>query len=468
MKCYNCGFSLSEKSYCTSCGKDVSLYKKIMYTSNLFYNQGLEKANVRDLSGAINSLKQSLKFNRNNIMARNLLGLVYFEMGQTVEALREWVISKNISGEKNIADDYLDAIQHNQTRFNTIGYTITKYNKALDYCRQDGKDLAIIQLKKVLSTNPKFVQAHQLLALLYLDMGNLEGARRELNKCLKIDINNTKALRLLKEVALLEEQAGEKAPKKKRKEKEPEVHKYQSGNETIIQPINEKEVFNMHTVVNLIVGLAIGIGIAYFLILPARIQQEKAIVTEQLNEVSQQVVSKSATIVELEQQVQDALALTQTLQAEVDGYIGSNGKLELMNHLLNATYLYLTSPTQVEDIAYSLELITQDYLDTQASDEFITLYEYLIVQVGDSVADNYYTIGYDYYKAEDYANAIVNLEKAYRYDGTNGEALYNLANSYVQVGEFELAATSYEEVIEKFPGTEKARKSQEYLDALDT
>ena len=83
MFCYNCGCHLSEHDFCTSCGADVSLYKKIMCMSNRFYNDGLEKAGVRDLTGAINSLRQSLKFNKNNIEARNLLGLVYYERGET-------------------------------------------------------------------------------------------------------------------------------------------------------------------------------------------------------------------------------------------------------------------------------------------------------------------------------------------------------------------------------------------------
>ena len=120
MKCFNCGCSLSEKSFCTGCGIDVSLYKKIMYISNRYYNDGLDKANVRDLSGAVVSLRQSLKFNKNHIEARNLLGLVYFEMGDVVAALSEWVISKNFRPNKNIADDYINAVQENTTRLETI------------------------------------------------------------------------------------------------------------------------------------------------------------------------------------------------------------------------------------------------------------------------------------------------------------------------------------------------------------
>ena len=111
MYCYNCGCRLSEHDFCTSCGVDVARYKQIVYASNMYYNDGLAKAKVRDLSGAVTSLRQSLKFNKNNVDARNLLGLVYFEMGEAVPALCEWIISKNLKPEKNVADDYINMIQ---------------------------------------------------------------------------------------------------------------------------------------------------------------------------------------------------------------------------------------------------------------------------------------------------------------------------------------------------------------------
>ena len=82
--------------------------KKLNYLSNQWYNDGLKKANIRDLSGAITSLKKSLQFNRDNVNARNLLGLCYYGRGEVVEALVEWVISKNYQPEDNRADFYLD------------------------------------------------------------------------------------------------------------------------------------------------------------------------------------------------------------------------------------------------------------------------------------------------------------------------------------------------------------------------
>ena len=59
MRCYNCGCRLSEQDFCTNCGADVTLYKKIMRVSNMYYNEGLEKAGVRDLTGAVTSRGRS-------------------------------------------------------------------------------------------------------------------------------------------------------------------------------------------------------------------------------------------------------------------------------------------------------------------------------------------------------------------------------------------------------------------------
>ena len=67
----------------------MNCYKKIIQFSNYFYNEGLEKAKVRDLTGAIECLCKSLRFFKGNIKARNLLGLVYFGHYQPF-------ISKNI------------------------------------------------------------------------------------------------------------------------------------------------------------------------------------------------------------------------------------------------------------------------------------------------------------------------------------------------------------------------------------
>ena len=150
------------------------------------------------MSGAIQSLRKSLRFNKANTQARNLLGLIYYETGEVVDALSEWVLSRSLSPEGNPAE-YLEEIQSNRSQLNAVNQTIKKYNQALLYCQQDSKDLAIIQLKKVLSMNPGLVKGYQLLALLYMEEGKYELAKKELRMAAEIDTNNVTTLRYLRE-----------------------------------------------------------------------------------------------------------------------------------------------------------------------------------------------------------------------------------------------------------------------------
>ena len=54
------------------------IYTRIVYKSNALYNEGLKKAQVRDLSGAIVSLRGALSLNKKNTNARNFAILFIF------------------------------------------------------------------------------------------------------------------------------------------------------------------------------------------------------------------------------------------------------------------------------------------------------------------------------------------------------------------------------------------------------
>lgn len=461
MICYNCGCRLSEKNFCTGCGADVTLYKKIMFASNRFYNEGLDKASVRDLSGAITSLRESLKLNKNNIEARNLLGLVYYERGEVVAALSEWVISKNIKEDKNIADDYINMIQNNPGRLDTFNQTVKKYNQALLYCQQDSLDLAVIQLKKVLSMNPRFLQARQLLSLLYINNQDWDKAKKELDKCIKIDANNTMTLRYIKEVEAMMPSEEERVKKKK------EAIVYQSGNDTVIQPVGKKEIVGFQTLLNIIIGVVIGVGVAWYLVVPARVQHAQSQVNEQLKSVSEQLDAKTVQVDELTQQINDLTKEKDSLSSSLNEAQGVNVAVEANTDLIEAALMYMNKTADEQTIAEELELIDQDYLDNDATESFKTLYQTILEAVGPVVAKGYYNTGYEAFRTEEYDTAIENLEKAFKYDATNGEALYNLAQSYNRSGDTDKAVETYKKVIELFPNTEKARKSENYIKELE-
>lgn len=468
MFCYNCGCHLSEHDYCTACGVDVALYKKIMYVSNLYYNEGLERAGVRDLSGAVNSLRQSLKFNKENIEARNLLGLVYFEMGEVVAALSEWVISKNLRPEKNIADDYIGMVQSNATRLDSINQTIKKYNQAYTYCLQDSKDLAVIQLKKVLSLNPKFIRAHQLLALLYMDNEQWEQAKRELNRCLRIDRNNTLSLRYLQEVELMLAPDESDSKVNRHKREKVESLRYQSDNEIIIQPANVKESKNggLATLINIVIGLVIGGAAVYFLAVPAAQSAARDEAKQDVVEIANQLDVKTAQIKELETQIANLQSQNDNLTQDLNGYEGAGGTLQTIDSLLTAATTYLETQ-DLQQTALSLEAISSSVNVEDTSEAFQKLYDTLLQSIGPELSLTYREEGYTAYRNKDYIMAIDSLKRAVYYDETNGEALFDLANAYRLNENLPEAKETFDQVIELFPDTEWARKAKQLREGLE-
>lgn len=465
MQCYNCGAQLSEKDFCTNCGVDVSNYKKLISFSNYYYNEGLDKAGVRDLSGAAESLKRCLKFNKYHIEARNLLGLVYFEMGEPVAALSEWVISKNLRPEKNVADDYIASIQKSPAQLEAINQKSKKFNQALSYCYQNSKDLAIIQLKKILSDSPNFVQAHLLLALLYMDAGEWEKARKELNRCLRIDTANTTALRYMKEVegALKVEEEGRTS----RKNRSDDIVKYQSGNEMIIQPVNALEPKkNVGWIWMGIAGLCVGLAISWFLILPARVQSAQAVLNDKITSIAEEMDRKNSEIAGLTQQVDSLAKENSDLMKQTEALAGADGKMSTAEALLKAAYLYLEDPDS-EELPDAIDQIDREAMENPEMSETVrSLYAKLLEKTGTNLAKSYYDVGYKAYQASDFETAIENLKKAVGYDADNEEALFALGNSYKEKGNKKLAIETYEKVVELFPGTEKARQAEKYIKEL--
>lgn len=205
MNCPRCNALVAfSKNRCDNCGQDLRNYWKIVSLSNIYYNKALGQAKIRDLTGAVASLKQSLQFNKLNTNARNLLGLIYYEEGEIVSALSEWVISKHYQESNNDADMYINEVQANPNKLEMHSQTIRKYNSALFSAQHGDEDMAIIQLKKVVNLNPKFIRANQLLALLYMMSDKKDGKTRALkilNNIIKVDITNTTTLRYLQELS---------------------------------------------------------------------------------------------------------------------------------------------------------------------------------------------------------------------------------------------------------------------------
>ena len=318
--------------------------KKFLYQSNYWYNDGLKKAQIRDMSGAIVSLRRSLQYNRENIAARNLLGLVYYGIGEVAEALVEWIISKNFRPRDNIANEYIKNVQASANELEVINQAVKKYNQCIGYCQQNSEDLAVIQLKQVISAHPTFLKAYQLLALLYLHSEQYSRAKQILKTARKLDTENPMTLRYLHELTRQRTRKG-KRPEKKRRE---DAVEYSLGNETIIQPRHSalREAAGHLAVANLFIGAAIGAAIIWFLVAPAVNQSRSERLNNQMREYSEQITSLEAqisaqtrTLDNYRSQGEDAEAQVQQAQNTVDGY---ENLMSVSDQYDNGGYTYVT------------------------------------------------------------------------------------------------------------------------------
>ena len=451
MICYRCNHEAGNAAVCPICGTDLGIFLKVKRLSNMYYNDGLQKAEVRNLSGAILSLKKSLKFNKYNIDARNLLGLIYYEMGEVVDALSEWVISKSYQQDDNIAGRYLEDLRENRAQLDAINQTIKKYNQALLYCKQDSRDLAIIQLKKVLSLNPKLVRAHQLLALLYLQEDKLEQAKKTLRNAGKIDANNTITLRYLKEVnAKLKEKGS------LRKKKEEDLISYQSGNETIIMPNRFQDYSLGSTLVYLLIGLVIGACAIGFLVVPGIESKAKEEAKQQIIEAND-ALSANAKLIETQtariKELEEQLALLQGTGGALPAQTAAYESL-LSAYVAFVGNDYMTAGANLENVD-----------SAQLSATALTTYNNLNAAVMEQYYAQLYKTGYQLYTQEKFPEAIsyllrvVNKNMGYQ----NGGAAYYLAQAYRKNGDLESAKPYYQYVVDNFPGTKLANTSKNYI-----
>ncbi len=454
MECLRCGAALGREDYCPSCHGDMKIYKKIIYASNRCFNEGLERAKVRDLSGAAESLQKSLRFNKMNHQARNLLGLVYFEMGETVDAIDEWVIARSLMPENQQAEQYLSAVQSNSNKLDALNQTIKKYNLALQYCRQDSKDLAIIQLKKLLGQNPRLLKGHQLLALLYMEEGNYEQARRSLQNAERIDTHNLITIRYQQELGeVLKDAAPEK--KKGRKGKEEPVA-YRSGNETIIRPVNTREYSALGTIFNIIIGGVLGVLIAWFLIVPSMQQNAASDVNQAVRTANDTISTKNQTIKTLETQIEE---LKGQINEKEEAESSSQGVLAVYEQLLTAYDAF--SKEDVEGAGAALATVDASVLSGKASE----IYQGLNLKVNDQYVVTLYQQGEEAYQARNYEEAVEKLLKVVEVDETynDGYAVYYLAQSYRRLEQNDQAAVYYQKVIDQVPGSQRASQAEEFL-----
>ena len=451
MKCYKCGSFLYESDYCSACGADVSVYKKIVKKSNELYNRGLSYARDRNLSKAIECLEISLKMFKGNIAARNLLGLIYVEMGEYTEGLAHWVVSKSMQRDNNLADYFLGKIQDNKPELDLMSSTIRKYNKALDYVKQGNYDLAEIQLKNLLNDNTHLVKGHQLLALLKIRKQKYSEARNALRKAEKIDRGNPTTISYMtfvnEEIRETERDLSPSELRNKRNAEKAEAEERTplSGDDVIIPKSSYRE-YNPSTmaVIQIIIGVIIGAAIIFFIVTPAKTKALR-------NEAAKAEADYQAQIQELNNRIEE-LQDDSSVVSERDNY----------RTLVNAYAAYIE-----EDYEAAAEYILKITKPEAVGTGFAAMYDSFASDARRQAAEKLSDDGFALYSNNQFAEAIEVFSKCMTYDDKNEYAPYYLGMCYYYTDDAANAVKYLRIYLENYSDGSHADEAREILSRLE-
>lgn len=419
--------------------------KRCRQISNSFYNLGLEKAQIRDLSGAAECLKKSLHFNKYQTDARNLLGLIYYEMGETAEALVQWVISSNLQPQKNRAVHYLHEIQDKPGRLEAESVNIKKYNQGLFHAQNGSDDLAILQLSRVVENNPHFIKAHLVLALLYIAREDYTRAGKSLYKVLQIDKNNPKALWYM---SIVKSNTG-RAEVERRKLTNAFSHR-QMQDDDIIMPPSYKENTGWQSVLNILVGLVLGAMVIFFLVMPASTESLNAKHNQELKNTLEELNQKNLEIDRLNQKVETAKSAQDQAEENLKTLQNSSGgTLAQYQNLVKILQAYRDEDQQTAVLLY---------VDTDWSVLNDGVLNETVAWIQKDMAENGYTVlmnmGDETLAAGDAAKAEEYYQKSLQIKADNPEVIYKLGMAYVTAGDQQTATQYFTDIIMNYPNSD--------------
>ncbi|MCB7317759.1 tetratricopeptide repeat protein [Lacrimispora sp. 210928-DFI.3.58] len=430
--------------------------KKNRQIANSYYNLGLEKAKIRDLSGAAQCLKKSLHFNKYQTDARNLLGLIYYENGEVADALVQWVISLNLQPENNLADHYLDEIQRKPGQLEVESQNVKTFNQALWHAQNGSDDLAILQLARVVEARPHFVKAHLLLALLYMGREDYNKAGRSLYKILQIDKSNPKALYYM---SIVKQNTG-RADVEKRKMVKAFSHRQMQDDDVII-PNTYKENTGISTVFHIIVGLLLGMMAFYFLVMPARERDLNRQRDSELTSYMQKLNNANRQNDILKEDYDTLKAQADEVQSQLDELTTGNTSVMAQYQSL----IYILQNYRTGDTAAAAKAFAEAGFDL-IEDETIQAIVEDIRQ--DMTANVYQTLvdrGLQVWNAGDKTQAMDLFQASLTIQPDNPEAIFYVGRLYQDAGDMDNANTMFDKVVNEYPDSEyvsRARNARGY------
>lgn len=461
VKCPYCNHPVSSIAVCETCGKNIRWVEKIYAKSESYYIKAYECAKGRYLSDSVEYLEKAIYFNKYNIQAKNLLGLIYLEMGEVASALKVWILSDALCKEENIAVEYMEMLQKEPRELEAYKDSLTLYNRALRYLHKKDDDVAVIRLKKAINLNPNFLEARNLLALCYLLQKQEHKALGQVQYVLKKDRSNKKALCYLREIesknVVIEDEENKKIVSA------PHINDMDISTE--VQPqkvINRGGLFSRYAMY-FVFGAACMFGIGVGLIVPSK--------TASLEKKVYDITSENTSLkVEFDTFVEEATQKAIELE-------GNNQKLSEENELLKKQYSVVGQENKLwkarelrgdakwtESAEILNNIAVQDL-----SEENQKLYQSLKETVYKKAGDRFYDLGNNLFKQGNNVEAMLYFEKALIFvpgTRTAAQALYNMGQIEEKNNNVSKALQFYNIILENYKDTNVYYRAKERTEKL--
>lgn len=427
--------------------------ERVKYLSVRYYNDSLEFVRDNKLTPALDCLKKSVCYDKTNIEAQNLLGLVYYRLGRITDAYIHWSISaKYDSNPDNKAVRYL------QDMLNSVDYAekckaVSKYNESLHHARQGNYDMAVMRLKRGLDFNSKSVDILNLLAFCYMMQGNNKNAYKYVEKVLKIDKSN----RIAKNYRNIIKPEGLTIFKK---EEADSTYNKSAAN------ASNKSKGGKNSLVYMITGAALMAVICFALVMPTVFRGYE----KQLGEYETNYnVLKNKTNEELAKKNESIKTLSEENES-LKSKLNTAGSQDLQARVKTLAEIESNFKAGNVDVAAD-SLVALN--STGFTGEVLEQYRKLCKTVLVTAAENYFAQGQDAQSDNDYDSAKEFYNKCLKCSQDGGEigysAMYELGKIAVDEGDNEAATRYFTTVAEKHPvesiKNEAATFLNEYYDS---
>lgn len=461
MKCLNCGTVFQGRKTCPECGVDAYLYMKTKNASIRLYNNALAQISRRDISGARFSLIESVIFDKYNYKARNLLGLVYFEKGQVADALKQWIISSSYFKDNNPAASYIDMLQNKARQMDMQNDAVRLYNQSSRYLEQGNEDLAIIQLKKAVDLSPGLLEAHNMLALCYMNRKQFDAAKKHIDDVLRVDAFNPTAIRYADFIKSLRSRrsssinSGNGAEKKK-------------GDKFFYKNYGDiKSIIRGSEIIAFVIGLAVTSAVFASLIFPALSETKDRTIeqlTAQIYALGGEAPIDNLPAPDENSEISRLREENKRLAEEIENYKSTASVQERLITLQEAV-------TMAANGSYEEAALSIVSLDTTGfSDEDLARYNTLRETAFQQAAEGLFEKGKNEFLNNNYEQARVYLENTLSVvsgGDFQDDAIYYLGKIAESEGDVVAAREYYERIVNEFPDSNQLRNAQNSLEGLE-